>query len=128
LTGDDLERDLEAQAEKRLGLKTLFFVRSAADWAEVIAANPFRAQAKSDPSHLVVLPLKTRAEPARVKALQAAITGSEIVAAGAREVYAYYPDGIGRSRLTVALIEKTLGTPATGRNWNTALKVAALAR
>jgi uncharacterized protein (DUF1697 family) len=36
-------------------------------------------------------------------------------------------DGIGRSRLTSALIEKKLGTRGTGRNWNTVLKLAALA-
>jgi uncharacterized protein (DUF1697 family) len=37
-----------------------------------------------------------------------------------------YPDGIGASRLTTALIERTLGTAGTGRNWNTVLKLAAL--
>ena len=36
--------------------------------------------------------------------------------------------GIGRSRLTNTLIERKLGTRATGRNWNTVLKLAALAR
>jgi hypothetical protein len=33
---------------------------------------------------------------------------------------------MGRSRLTTALIEKTLGTRGTGRNWNTVLKLQAL--
>jgi uncharacterized protein (DUF1697 family) len=36
--------------------------------------------------------------------------------------------GIGRSRLTHTLIEKKLGTRGTGRNWNTVLKLAALAK
>jgi uncharacterized protein (DUF1697 family) len=44
-----------------------------------------------------------------------------------KQLYIVYPDGIGRSRLTVALIEKKLGTRGTGRNWNTALKLAAAA-
>jgi len=34
---------------------------------------------------------------------------------------------IGRSRLTNALIHKQLGTRGTGRNWNTVLRLAALA-
>jgi len=38
-----------------------------------------------------------------------------------------YPDGIGRSRLTSAVIENKLGTRGTARNWNTVLKLAALA-
>jgi uncharacterized protein (DUF1697 family) len=39
-----------------------------------------------------------------------------------------YPDGIGTSKLTIGVIEKHLGTRATGRNWNTVLKMAALAK
>jgi uncharacterized protein (DUF1697 family) len=41
-------------------------------------------------------------------------------------MYTVYPDGIGRSRLTNKMIEKKLGTRATGRNWNTVLKLGAL--
>ena len=37
------------------------------------------------------------------------------------------PDGIGRSKLTSALIEKKLGARGTGRNWNRVLKLDALA-
>jgi uncharacterized protein (DUF1697 family) len=46
--------------------------------------------------------------------------------AGGKQLYIVYPDGIGRSRLTNAIIEKTLGTSGTGRNWNTVLKLGAL--
>ena len=62
-----------------------------------------------------------------MKALQAAITGPETVRDGGREVYIYYPDGQGRSRLTNALIEAKLGTRATARNWNTVVRLGALA-
>ena len=62
-----------------------------------------------------------------VAALQATIRGPEIVRAKGRQAYIVYPDGIGRSRLTSALIERKLGTRATGRNWNTVLKLGAVA-
>ena len=62
----------------------------------------------------------------RVKALQAAIKGPEIVRSDGAQLYITYPAGIGDSKLTNALIEKTLGTRGTGRNWNTVLKLAAL--
>lgn len=39
-----------------------------------------------------------------------------------------YPDGVGRSKLTNAVIEKALGTRTTGRNWNTVLKLQKLVR
>lgn len=126
-TTSALERKLASEAAKRLDLQTEFFVRSAADWDALIAANPFSAEAKSDPSHLVALLLKTPPGRAQVSALQAAIRGREVVKAKGSVAYAVYPDGIGRSRLTNALIERHLGTPSTGRNWNTVLKLAALA-
>ena len=37
-----LERRLEGEAEKRLGLRTTFFVRTAAEWASLIAQIPLR--------------------------------------------------------------------------------------
>ena len=122
-----LERLLEAEAEKRLALQTDFFVRPAEEWKEVIANNPFRAEAKRDPGHLVTFCLKDAPDPKDVAALQAAITGPEIVRGKGRQAYIVYPDGIGRSRLTSALIERKLGTRATGRNWNTVLKLGAAA-
>lgn len=122
-----LERLLEAEAEKRLGLQTDFFVRSAEEWKELVARNPFRKEAERDPGHLVVLFLKDAPPLEAVKALQAAIKGPEVVRAEGRQAYVVYPIGIGRSRLTHTLIEKKLGTRGTGRNWNTVLKLGALA-
>ena len=122
-----LERLLEAEAEKRLALKTDFFVRTAKEWAGVVAHNPFRKEATRDPGHLVVMFLKDAPSVTGVKALQKAIRGREVVRAAGKHLYIVYPDGIGRSRLTNALTDKQLGTRGTGRNWNTVLKLAALA-
>jgi uncharacterized protein (DUF1697 family) len=122
-----LESSLEAEAEKRLDLHADFLIRSAKEWREVVARNPFRKEAGRDPSHLVVMFLKAAANAKDVKALQAAIAGAEIVRADGKHLYIVYPDGIGRSRLTNALLEKKLGIRGTARNWNTVLKIAALA-
>jgi len=123
-----LERLMETEAEQRLGLSTEFFVRTAKQWAAIIAANPFPGEAKRDPSHLLMLALKDKPSAEAVKALQAVNKGPEIIRADGRQAYIVYPDGIGRSKLTGKLIEAKLGIRATGRNWNTVLKLAALAR
>lgn len=122
-----LEPLLEAAAKKQLGLETDFFVRTAAEWKALISANPFPKAAADDPSHLIVMFLKERPVPAALSALRAAIKGREIVDTNGREAYIVYPDGVGRSKLTIALIERKLGTRSTGRNWNTVAKLAALA-
>ncbi len=127
-TGASLERLLEVEAEKRLGLRTAFVVRSAREWQAVIAGNPFRDEAESDPSHLVVVFLKDAPNADAVNALQTAIEGPEIISAEGKHLYIVYPAGIARSRLTNQVIEAKLGTRGTGRNWNTVRKLAALAQ
>jgi uncharacterized protein (DUF1697 family) len=121
-----LEHVLEAETEKRLGVRTEVHVRTATEWAAIVEANPFPEEAVSDPGHLVVVAFKGTITPQAVAALQAGITGREIVRGAGRHVYITYPDGIGTSRLTTAVIDRALGARGTARNWNTVLKLAAL--
>jgi len=123
-----LEALLEKAIAERLGLVTDFFVRTAREWGAVLGANPFAREAADDPSHLLVMPLKSAPRAPQVEALRAAIKGRERVAVDGRHAYLVYPDGIGRSKLTIAVVESRLGTRGTGRNWNTVQKLAALAR
>ena len=76
---------------------------------------------------MVLLLLKNNVTDDRVRTLQAAIKGRETVRAAGRDLYAVYPDGQGRSTLTTALIERSLATRVTARNWNTVLKLQAMA-
>lgn len=126
-TGAALEAVLEQEAKARLGLATDFIVRTANEWRRIVAANPFAAMAKEDPSHLVVMPLKSPPDAAGLKGLRAWIPGREAIEASGRELYISYPDGIGTSKLTGAVIERRVGARGTARNWNTVTKLAALA-
>ncbi len=126
-TGAELERFLEAESVKRFGIEIDFFVRAPEEWKTMIRQNPFRKEAELDPARLVVMLLKSPPRPEDVAALQEGISGPEIVRAKGRHLYAFYPDGQGRSRLTNAVIERKLGR-CTGRNWNTVLKLALLAK
>jgi uncharacterized protein (DUF1697 family) len=126
-TGASLEHLLEAEAERRLQLRTEFFVRSAKEWKGIVARNPFTEAAARDPGHLLVMFFRNVLRTDAVNALQAAITGRERVRAEGKQAYIVYPDGIGRSRVTNAFIERMLGSRGTGRNWNTVLKLGALA-
>jgi uncharacterized protein (DUF1697 family) len=122
-TGAALETFLEAETAKRLKLRTDYFVRTPSEWDAIIDGNPFRREAMHDPSHLLALPLKSVPEASDLAALQAAIQGRESVQARGPVLYVYYPDGIGESKLTIALIERKLQTRCTGRNWNTVMKI-----
>jgi len=72
--------------------------------------------------------LKATPVSGALRQLAAGLTGPEIVRVRGRQAYIFYPEGIGRSRLSAALLERRLGTRGTGRNWNTVLKLAELAR
>src|SRR5262245_23148909 len=72
-----LERLLEAETAARLGVSPDYIIRSAAQWKNVIARNPFPEEAISDPSHLVVVFLKTAPPAKNVEALRAAVRGRE---------------------------------------------------
>lgn len=123
--GVDLEARIEAELKRRLSLETEAMVRTAMELAGVIAENPFADAAREDPSHLVVMFLKAPLADGAAEALQSAIKGREQVRGRGREAYMVYPDGIGTSKVTPALVGRKLGV-GTGRNWNTVLKIAAM--
>jgi len=127
-SGDNgaLERRLESEVARTLGLRTEIFVRTAPEWTDVVRQNPFPEMAKRDPGHLVLTVLRESPPPSAWDALRSAIRGREEVRGIGRQAYFVYPDGTGRSTLTPALIERKLGTRGTSRNWNTVTRLERL--
>ena len=126
LTGEKLQLLLETETAKRLKVTADYLIRTAAEWRTIIAKNPFPDAAADDPSHLVLVCLKNAPAKKDVQSLEAAIRGPETVRAAGKQLYITYPAGIGRSKLTLPLIEGKLGTRGTLRNWNTVQKLAAM--
>jgi uncharacterized protein (DUF1697 family) len=121
-----LERAIEAAMDATLGAAAEVFCRDGAQLAAIAAANPFETFAREDPGHLLVVFLRRDPGADDVAALQARIKDREQVAPGPGCLYATYPDGAGRSKLTAAMIERALSDRGTARNWNTLLKLKAL--
>jgi uncharacterized protein (DUF1697 family) len=125
--GAELERYLEMEASKRLALEVDIYVRTAEEWKSVVRQNPFRKEAERDPGHLIALFLKNAPAPKDVALLQSDISGPELVKAKGKQAYLFYPNGMGRSKLTTAMIEKRIGR-GTARNWNTVMKLDVIAK
>jgi uncharacterized protein (DUF1697 family) len=104
---------LAAYAGKPVGV----LVRTGAELAAVLAANPFA----SEPPNRVMAIFLDGAPPA--DALDH-VTGrkDERLALGRREIYVHYASGMGDSRLTMAA-----AAAGTARNMNTVAKLAAMA-
>jgi len=123
----DVETQLEDETKKRFGVSVDYMVRDHAELQAIVKANPFMKFAKEYPAYMHVLFLKSNAAKGAQDALRLAIKGREVVAVNGNVVYAQYPDGAGVSKLTNAVLEKHLGTRATGRNWNTVNKILQMA-
>ncbi|MGH6871024.1 MAG: DUF1697 domain-containing protein [Rhizomicrobium sp.] len=121
-----LEALLEKELTARFDLKCRVMVRGARQMKALAARNPFPKEAKNDPARLHVFFLKDTADAAAVAALNAAIKGRETAKGHGREVFLHYPDGMGESKLTNAVVERALSSPGTARNWNTVTKILEL--
>jgi uncharacterized protein (DUF1697 family) len=121
-----LEQVLEAATKKTIGVECSYLLRTADEWAAIIAANPFAKFAKSNPAYLVVTFCREAPDAAALKTLRLEARGGEDFKAHGRELYLWYPDGQGTSKLAIALSKNKLGTICTARNWNTVTKIRAL--
>ncbi len=121
-----LETLLDEQAAKHLGLSAKFLVRTVAEWSEVIARNPFPEAAQAYPGRLLVMFFREPLTPEAVQTLRAAMIPSEHIHPDGRQLYAALPEGIGDSKMAAVLLGTRFNKAATGRNWNTVLKLAAM--
>ena len=122
-----LETRLERETTERLGLNVDYLVRTQRELETALAQNPFYCEAMDDPAHTALMFLKRDPTAQQVDALRSTIRGREKIAAVGRHLYIVYPDGMGTSKFNGTRIEKCLATHGTMRNWNTLLKLAALA-
>jgi uncharacterized protein (DUF1697 family) len=127
-TGDasGLTAALEARIAERFGHPVRVIARTVGEFAEAVAANPFRDEAVDGTKvHVVFL---ESAPPADVVArLDPGRSPLDTFVVLGRELYVHYPDGAGRSKLTLDYVERVLEVAATARNWNTVTKLLAMA-
>ena len=122
-----LANRVENGIERSFGFRPYVIVRTISELRDVIARNPFAARDGIDPSKLLVTflasdpGLEARDNILRIKA------DPEELRLDGRELYIYYPNGMARPKLSWALVEKTLKTSGTGRNWNTVKKLLEIA-
>lgn len=120
---DKLAGQIKKEFEKKFGFTTEVMVRAAAELKEISNKNPFLDQPEKETKWVVVLFLSGSPDDKAVEALKNAYAGPEEMVVKGKELYAYYTNGIGNSKLTNVFIEKKLKVLGTGRNWNTVSKL-----
>jgi uncharacterized protein (DUF1697 family) len=115
---DRVARECEREIEGGFGLRIDVVVRTRAELAKVVRCNPLGAVAE-DPKRYQVTFLAAKLPQAVVRELEAAAVVPEQLAVVGREVYAWHPAGIARSKLWALIASRKLGVVATSRNWAT---------
>jgi uncharacterized protein (DUF1697 family) len=121
-----VRREVERLIAEMLGLEIDVVVRSRAQLARVVERDPFRDVA-TDPKRYQVSFLAASAPPGLTQKLAAAAAEQERFAVHGREIYAWHPAGVARSKLWALLAGRQLGVTATARNWTTVTKLLELA-
>ena len=118
LSPASLEVEAARLISQRFGFEVPVIARSRAELAAVVERNPLRDVATEPKRYQVSFLSAAPAEDA-VATLSALAAGSERVVAHGRELYAWHPEGVARSKLWNALAGRGLGVTATARNWAT---------
>jgi uncharacterized protein (DUF1697 family) len=123
-----LECELEAAIAKKFGFDVPVIVRSAAQWGRIVAGNPFARAAEETPNWVLLGLAKQALKPDAAAAIAAKGVAGEKVEAAGEALWFHYPEGVGTSKLTPALIDRAAGSPVTARNWRTVLTLEEMAK
>lgn len=125
-----LVKRIMQEIERRFDLQVEVVLRTLAEVASIVERGPVLSP-RADKSKLLVMFLSAVPDAAAQAALRKWHKDKELkelLELRGPEIYLYYPEGVGRSKLTGAVIESKLDTAGTARNWNTLLKLVEVGR
>jgi uncharacterized protein (DUF1697 family) len=113
-----LAAEIRTAIEKKFKCSPEVILRTAEELRKAIAATPFADRPNLEPGKILVTflaaapPLEAQAGFDKFKDYP------EEVHLKGRELYIYFPNGAGRSKLPWSAVEKLLKVTGTARNWN----------
>ena len=125
-----LVKRIMQEIERRFGLQVEVVVRTLAELESLVERGPVLSP-RADTAKLLVMFLAGVPDAAAQAALVKWHKDSklpEMLELRGPEIYLYYTNGVGRSKLTNAVIENKLGVAGTSRNWNTLAKLIEVGR
>jgi uncharacterized protein (DUF1697 family) len=112
---------------KRFGFEVPVVVRTRTELAKVVSRDPLGDVAEN-PKRYQVSFLSERLDPKVVERLNELAVESEGFVVDGRELYAWHPDGVARSKLWNEIAGPRLGVSATARNWTTVMTLLEMAQ
>lgn len=122
------EAAFEQAIESHFGFPVSVIARTAERWLELAEASAF-PDAEVEREKLLHLGLSKRPpSPDAAERLEAALQGGERIRLIDDGLWVDFATGVGRSKLTPTLLDRTVGSPVTARNWRSVQKIAELVR
>lgn len=116
-----------AGLEKLMGAPVDVILRTHDQLTSLIAANPFSAEAATNGALVHVAFLGGPAGKAAAPALEAIVekypARRDRYHLAGNHIYFHFPDGAAETKFAGKSLDKAVGVPGTGRNWNTVLKL-----
>lgn len=121
----EIEAKLESAFAATFGRHVDIIVRSADDWLQLAAGNPFATAAEDDPTHVHVRVMRAPLSRAVLDDLRAYCSNGERVERVGGDLWVDFQGQASESKLLGALTTKRLGV-GTMRNWNTVRRLGAM--
>ncbi len=125
-----LAAKIQDAIEKTFKFRPEVILRTTGEMKTAAAATPFAGSRKLEPGKILVSFLA--AEPpegarAKLAALLSAKSYPEELHLIGRELYIYFPNGAGKSKLPWSQLERLVNVTGTARNWNSVLAMLEIA-
>jgi uncharacterized protein (DUF1697 family) len=118
-----IKQALSEAIQTTFGFDVKIILRTPNQFKAIIADHPFTDQQINEPSKISIVYLDSIPDDNAVDDLRDSTTGREEIHINGQELYLFYPDGKGKSKLDNGRIERKLKVKATARNWNTTHKI-----
>lgn len=118
-----IEKVFEPAFAKTFGRHIDFIVREGERWDNLMAANPFAEQSKTEGAHVAVRVMREPLTAEAQKLIEERASREEIVRVIEGDPWIYFRDGSAKSKVAGVLTSKRAGI-GTSRNWNTVRKIA----
>jgi uncharacterized protein (DUF1697 family) len=122
-----LTKKIQNAIEREFGCRPEVILRTTDEVRKAIAATPFSSRRKLEPGKILVTFLDGEPGAEADVALLSLKSYPEELHLKGRELYIYFPNGAGRSKLPWSSVAKLLKTTGTARNWNSVTKMLAIA-
>lgn len=122
-----LAKKIQSAIERKFGFAPPVILRTAAEMREALASNPFAKRRDIDPPKLLITFLAAEPGAEAQAGLVKFKDYPEEVKLKGRELYIYFPNGAGKSKLPWSQVEKFLKTTGTARNLNSVAEMLKIA-